>query len=644
MKKHLQRILSLLCILAMVLSSVYALAEGDADPTVQYEYRTVKIVWKDGDNYDGIRPEAVKVSLGEQTLKLTADVNWSGQVYVPQDTGMEWTYETFDKYSVTTDFGEVSVLKYHHAVPQPIQVDASVKWDDSDNAGKIRPDSVILLLLADGEPYGEPKTIKAPWKASWANMPSYKPNSDVPIVYTVKQVKTPDGYTASASGLTVTNTLQLGKLNLKASVSGAPEGADLSGMTLMVNGPDPSMPKTLTWADISSGSYDFGDVLPGAYLVHGTNAADLLEGYIMDSENSKISDAVMVKQGETASLNFKFTYKLPEAIDAPDDYDPMANINNLSFEILGPDPRMPMTIYYRDFTNGRYELDNLVPGVYTVVERNAETLVKYYTLSSASVTGMTLHVGAGGTATASLFNQYLPAPTPEPDAEFVDIPVTKTWNDNNDQDGNRPDFITARLYADGVEVDSHVLTAAEDWSYVFRDKPRYRDDHKTEIVYTVNEDAVAMYFTQVLGFNLVNTYTPELINLSVAKKWDDNNNRQKIRPESIAVTLLCNGKKVKTVILSEENGWTATVNNLPTIVNGQPAKYSWKEQSVVGYVLTGAEEQNGVMTFTNSIWQQPNTPPPGKPPQSPGEVETIDEYDTPLGVDVIINHVGDCFD
>ena len=643
MKKHLRRILSLLCVLAMVCGAVSALAE---DPSVQYDARIITVDWKDGNNYDGIRPAFLDVSLAGQALKLNEENGWTGEVTVPHETENKWEYTKPEGYAVTEDAGDVTVLKFHHAVADPISVSGTVTWDDSDNIGKIRPDSVQLMLLADGEPYGEPLTAKMPgWRVTWENLPAFKPNSTTRIEYTVKQLQDPEGYVSSASGLEVKNTLQTATLTLSASVSGAPDGTDLSALTLTVDGPDPSMPKTLTWAQLSGGSYSFGNLLPGAYLVRNTNADILVEGYIMDTENSKVADAVFVKAGESATLSFKYTYKLPEAIEAEEDYDPMANIGSLSFEILGPDARMPMTVTYAQFTDGKYELPDLEPGVYTVIERNAETLVKYYTLTGASVTGMTLAVTADGTATAKLFNQYTPAPTPEPDAEFVDIPVTKTWNDNNNKDGNRPDSVTVRLYADGVEVDSHVLTAGENWNYTFAERPRYREDNKTEIAYTVNEDNVAMYAKEINGYNIVNNYQPELTSISVVKIWQDNNNAQNRRPTSIAMTLSDGQKVVTTVLLSEANNWTTTLNDLPTVVNGQPAKYAWKEQQVIGYTLTGVTENANTMIFTNAIWERPETPTTGGRPKTTGDTWYVfEEYDTPLGVEVVINHVGDCFD
>ena len=646
MKKRLQQILSLLCVLALCWTAVGALAEAEV-PT---EARVLIVEWMDGDNYDGLRTAITASLAGVSTAEPLSEANgWAGEVTVPAGTDNNWTYSVPEGYTAllrpATD-SNISVLTLTHATAPVITVSAEVKWVDGDNAAKVRPESVQLALLADGEPAGEPVTAKAPaWKATWEKLPRSKPGADTPIVYTVSQLQTPAGYTEALSGLVVTNTLQTGKLTLNASAAGAPEGADISGLTLTVDGPDPSMPVTVSFATLSGGVYDFGDVLPGAYLVRSTNGDELVEGYIFDGENSDVSDAVMVKAGETASLSFKYAWKLPENYEAEEGYDPLASMGNLSFEILGPDDRMPMTVTYAQFADGKYELPDLAPGVYTVVERNAETLVKYYTLTSQSVTGMALEVAANGTATAKLFNQYVPAVTPEPDAEFVDIPVTKTWNDDGNKDGNRPASITVRLYADGVEVDRHELTAAENWAFTFLERPRYQADNKTEIVYSVNEDAVPMYATRINGYNIVNDYQPETTSVSVSKIWHDNNNAQKLRPTSIAMTLSDGQKNVTTVVLNEANGWAATVNGLPTTVNGQPAKYGWTEQQVLGYTLENVKQEGNTMIFTNAAWQRPDKPPKGKTPRNPGTpVYIFEEYDTPLGVEIVINHVGDCFD
>lgn len=644
MKKRLRQILSLLCVLALAFGCVTTAALAESTEP-QEDYHVIGIEWSDDNNADNTRPTEIKAYYGDKEITLSEANNWTGEILsVPDSRGWTLGFNTagYDSPVQVSNKDGITIYRISKSTVPTAPVTAWVEWEDADNSRKTRPKSVQLILEGNGEPVGEPQTVNTPAKsATWDNMPANG------IKYTVKQMDSLSAYTTDCNGLTVTNTLKTGTLNLKVSLD-APEGADLSGLKLAIDGPDPLLKKTLTYADVKGGTVSLGPVLEGAYLVRDTNADTLVEGYVMDPANSKVADAVYVKNGENPTLEFKYAWKLPEPLDeeAEEDYDPLANTGNLTFEILGPDARTkPMTIKYSDFKNGKFELPDLEPGVYTVVERNAEKLVKYYTLTSNSTTGLAVDVKADGTATAKLFNQYVIPPTPEPDAEFVDIPVTKTWNDNNNADGNRPASVTARLYADGVEVDSHVLTAAENWQFTFAEKPRYQEDNKTEIVYTVGEDAVAMYAATVNGYNIVNDYQPEVTSVSVSKVWDDNNNEQNLRPDSIAVSLSDGQKVVKVVVLNEANGWTATVNNLPTVVNGQNAQYAWKEQQVLSYSLEGVTQQGNLMVFTNKVWERPENPTAGRRPRTRGNTWYVfEDYDTPLGVNVVINHVGDCFD
>ena len=55
------------------------------------------------------------------------------------------------------------------------------------------------------------------------------------------------------------------------------------------------------------------------------------------------------------------------------------------------------------------------------------------------------------------------------------------------------------------------------------------------------------------------------------------------------------------------------------------------------------EEKDGRTVFTNGIPTR-ETDKPGKTPKGPGDTTRIEDYKTPLGVEIMINHVGDCFD
>ncbi|EHI73739.1 collagen-binding protein, peptidoglycan linked protein (LPXTG motif) [Streptococcus criceti] len=55
------------------------------------------------------------------------------------------------------------------------------------------------------------------------------------------------------------------------------------------------------------------------------------------------------------------------------------------------------------------------------------------------------------------------------------------------------------------------------------------------ITYTVTEDTVADYTTTYDGYNITNNYTPGKTSLTVTKVWDDNNDQDGIRPDTIGI-------------------------------------------------------------------------------------------------------------
>ena len=433
------------------------------------------------------------------------------------------------------------------------------------------------------------------------------------------------------NGNTVTYTLLKGSLSVSAP-------SDVNGLELVVTGPDPKVKNGMKL----TGSYNIGEVIPGAYVVQETNASSLApEGYVIDSSKTQVGDAVYVKAGDSKTLNIKIAYKEAEG-EEPNEA-PLSETGKLSFEILGPNG-FDETVTYDKFKGGKYIFDNLLPGTYAVIERNPEGLVRAYSIKSSSVTGMVIAVGKDSQP-AVLENKYEPAATPIPNPEMINIPVVKIWNDESDKDGNRPDAITIKLYANGVVADTHLLTAAEGWSYTFRDLPDI-DKKGEKIEYSVNEDPVEWYAADVSGnmneYYITNNYTPEVTSATVSKVWDDGNNAQRIRPTSLAVTLLPVGD---VYILNAANGWSVLVNGLPTRINGEEVSYSWTEQEAAGYVRSSVSQDGSTTVFTNRIARIPQVPEDQPQPDLPGGGWIIFEpYDTALGGNVLINHVGDCFD
>lgn len=153
----------------------------------------------------------------------------------------------------------------------------------------------------------------------------------------------------------------------------------------------------------------------------------------------------------------------------------------------------------------------------------------------------------------SLTNTYSP--------EVTNITGQKTWDDADNQDGKRPESITVNLLADGQEVAEKTVTAEDDWKYSFEGLPKFKNGQ--EIVYTITEDAVANYAVTQDGYNLTNSYTPGKTSVTVSKVWDDENDQDGLRPDSIEVQLYANGEKSgDVVVLSKDNNWTYIWNEL----------------------------------------------------------------------------------
>src|SRR5699024_5793484 len=145
------------------------------------------------------------------------------------------------------------------------------------------------------------------------------------------------------------------------------------------------------------------------------------------------------------------------------------------------------------------------------------------------------------------------------EVERIDISGTKIWDDANNQDGKRPDSIIVRLLANGEEIDYVEVTEEDEWKYSFIDLPRFENGE--EINYTVQEDEVEGYSTEINGTEIINSYTPGKTSVNVVKSWNDNNNIAN-RPDSITINLFANGEKIDSVELNAKNNWQADFTEL----------------------------------------------------------------------------------
>ncbi|WP_244158192.1 Cna B-type domain-containing protein, partial [Bacillus paramycoides] len=111
---------------------------------------------------------------------------------------------------------------------------------------------------------------------------------------------------------------------------------------------------------------------------------------------------------------------------------------------------------------------------------------------------------------------------------------TKTWNDNNAT--GRPSSVKVDLLQNGKVVDTKEVTAATNWKYTFEKLQAY-DTNGVAYIYTVKEQPVDGYKSEVHGYDITNTKVGET-KIEGTKTWNDDN--AKDRPEMIKVDLLQN--------------------------------------------------------------------------------------------------------
>ena len=162
--------------------------------------------------------------------------------------------------------------------------------------------------------------------------------------------------------------------------------------------------------------------------------------------------------------------------------------------------------------------------------------------------------------------------------ETVTIAGKKTWVDNDNAEGKRPGNITIHLLADGTELADKAAEVSADgdgqWSWSFPGLPRNAGGK--EINYSIHEDPVPDYTAEVDGYDVTNTYTPGKTQVDVVLKWNDDSNRDGIRPQTVTIQLYEGDTAVtgKTLTLSEADSWQGSFTDLPITREGTRINYN----------------------------------------------------------------------
>ena len=208
---------------------------------------------------------------------------------------------------------------------------------------------------------------------------------------------------------------------------------------------------------------------------------------------------------------------------------------------------------------------------------------------------------------------------------LIDVSVAKEWNDEEDQDGLRPDSINVTL-SNGTTV---TLNEENKWTATVKDVPEYEDGEKVKYTWTEETPEGYELTDTVLDeennlTTLINTHIPKLIEITVTKVWADDENESGKRPESVTVALVVDEEEIDTVELSEENKWTHTFTELPAYSNKEEITYEVRELEVPeGYEASYEETEDGYIIH-NVLGQGEGEP--DKPNNNPQTGDNIGLY------------------
>lgn len=188
------------------------------------------------------------------------------------------------------------------------------------------------------------------------------------------------------------------------------------------------------------------------------------------------------------------------------------------------------------------------------------------------------------------------------------VSVMKIWDDGNNADGIRPQSVGVDLLRNGKKYSTVFLSAENGWKYTFSGLPGSARS------YTVEESEVEGYTASYSGsaadkFVITNYHkaqtptVPSSTSVLVQKKWEDDNNKNGLRPNNVTIQLIRNGTVYKTAQLDNSNNWRYSFDDLPD------DDYTVKEISTYGYHTSYSRVNGNVYTVINTLGEGEDDPP-----------------------------------
>ncbi len=602
--------------------------------------------WEDNGDQDGERPESITVRLladGEdtgRTLVLDDSNDWRGSfeeldIYHDQGEKIVYTIEEDDIADYESSIIEIGENSYAFAivnehVPEETEITVHKHWDDGNDQDGIRPDEVTVVLTGtyvndDGnkvECSTQYMTISAEnnWTAEFYELPVHYKGYE--ITYTISEIEV-EGYETIVDGYEITNTH-------------IPETVKISGIKVWddENDYDNIRPESITVNLMANGvkvdsvtvteeddwAWSFSDLdkfdKEGQEIIYSVEE-ETVEGYD-DPDILKVgdNDFVIVNSHTPEKPVTEMTYVF--GIKVWDDDNDIDNIRPESITVN-------LLANGEPVDNKEVTADTNWMWSFTSLEKyDAEGNEIVYTVEEDAVKDYVTEIDGDQENGFTITNTH----TPGEISETIYVSGMKIWDDDDNADGIRPESIMVNLYANDEKVDYQEVEPDEEgnWAWSFADLDKY-DADGNEIAYTVTEDEVEGYDTYIDQIPDTNTYiitnthtteeeTPETVNVSGVKVWDDKENADGIRPDSITVNLLVNDEKIDSMEVTEDTYWIWSFNDLDKYdEDGNEIEYTVDEDEVKDYTaeITGDQENGFKITNTHTPEGSTTDNPTGTP-------------------------------
>ena len=501
-------------------------------------------VWEDESDRYSTRPDSVTVTLqrtttpedessykpvedtnGVITAALTGD-DWSAEFNdLPErdSDGNAYTYRVvenlIDSYSGAYTYDAETKSATLTNTLKVTSLSVQKIWEDEENRYSTRPDSVTVTLQRTTTPADETSykpvqdsngVITAAltgddWKAEFTGLPECDSDGNA---YTYRVVEAPcSGYTTAyqrtGAAVTVTNTLET------VTIAGAKTWSDegwtdkrpesitiqlLADGTLMESR---TIRATEGWAWSFAGLPKYRDGEEVSYSIVETP----VNGYLSELTGYNVTNTitrVTISKRDMVNGN-----ELPGAV-----MQILSNGEVIAAWTTGTEPvelagLMPDTVYTLHEVSA--------PAGYRTAEDTVFCLTEAGTLDATRTT-TEITDGMLVVRDARIPNrEVVVTPTPTPVPEYLDLRVTKQWEDLDDYDAIRPKTIIIHLQRQETNGAYETVMSIElsgegnTWTFLFRDLLS-TDEEGNLYNYRVVEEPVAGYTTTYDGFTITNVH------------------------------------------------------------------------------------------------------------------------------------------